>query len=242
MSDKLAVVGSFAALAVPADDQFGLQDIVNINMGGSGVDPSMLDKIKVPSGGSLSWEVPGIDGEPEPRKELVGVFVGLQNIRSFYATKYEGGNEPPNCSSRDGVNGDPDDVAQERGATGNCNTCPLARFGPDNERPLCSGRRLALFLPPDSMLPLVINVPPTSMRELDKYLIRLTSKKLPFFKAVTSLKLVKEKNSGGIEYARIAPSFVRVLEPEEAQSAFAMFKSLSQVFSQVAKNAATEGF
>lgn len=242
MSDSIVTAGSFAALAAPADDQFGLQDIVNINMGGSGVDPSMLDRVKVPSGGSLAWEVPGIDGEPEPKKELIGVFVGLQNVRSYYATKYDGGNEPPNCASRDGITGDPDEVAMEKGATGNCGNCPLARFGPGNERPQCSGRRLALFLQPDSMLPLVINIPPTSMKEMDKYLIRLTSKKLPFFKAVTSLKLVKEKNTGGIEYARIAPSFVRVLEPEEAQSAFQMFKSLTTVFSQVAKEAANEGF
>lgn len=237
---EIVVAGSFAALAQIEGD-LGLQDIVNINMGGGGVDPSMLDRVKVPSGGGLAWEVPTLDGGSDPKKELVGVIVGVQNIRSYYSTEYTGGNEPPDCASRDGIYGEPASDAAE-GFGGNCAKCPMSQWGTGkNGGQACSQRKLLLLLQEDSMLPLVVNVPPSSLRELDKFLLRLTAKKLPFFKAVVSLKLVKEKSAGGIDYARIAPGFVRQLDEVEAKSAQAMYASLRSVFGHVAQEAAEGG-
>lgn len=237
---EIVVAGSFAALA-PIEGDLGLQDIVNINMGGGGVDPSMLDRVKVPSGGGLAWEVPTIDGESEPKKELIGVIVGVQNIRSYYASEYTGGNEPPDCASRDGIFGEPASDSAE-GYGGACSKCPMSQWGSGkNGGQACSQRKLLLLLQEDSMLPLVVNVPPSSLRELDKFLLRLTAKKLPFFKAVVSLKLVKEKSAGGIDYARIAPGFIRVLDETEAKSAQAMYASLRSVFGHVAQETAEGG-
>jgi hypothetical protein len=239
MSDKLAKAGTFAAL-VPAEGDFGLQDIVNINMGGNGVDPSMLDRVKVPSGGALSWEVPGLDGEPEPKKELTGVVVGVQNIRSYYKEKYDGGNEPPNCASKDGIYGIPD--VPGCGYGGRCSDCPMSQWGSNEETggQACSQRKLLMVLPPEAMLPFVMNVPPTSVREVDKYLLRLTSKKVPYFHAVSSFKLVKERSKSGIDYAKISPSFIRLLDEEEKVSAFGIYKGLAMVFSQVAEETSSE--
>ena len=240
MSDSIVPAGSFAALT-PAEDGMALQDIVNINMGGSGVDPSMLDRVKVPSGGSLAWEVPGVDGEPEPTKEIIGVLVGVKNVRSYYETEYSGGNEAPDCASEDGITGTPREPGCGYG--GQCSVCPKSQWGSgENGGQACSQRKLLLVLQPDSMLPLVVNVPPSSLREVDKYLLRLTAKKMPFFYCVTSLKLAKEKNKGGIEYAKIAPGFVRLLEDDEKASAFAMFRGLSAVFNQVAADSVEEPF
>lgn len=234
MSKDIVPAGSFAALA-PAEGDMGLQDIVSINMGNEGIDPSMLDKVKVPSGGSLVWEVPGLDGESEPTKDLVGVIVGQRNIRSYFASEYSGGNEPPDCSSEDGVTGEPSSDSAE-GYGGQCATCPKAQWGSaENGGQACSQRKLLLLLQPDAMLPLVVNVPPSSLKEVNKYLLRLTSKKVPFFNVVTSLKLAKVKSGGGIEYAQIAPGFVRVLDEEEGQSAKSMFQSLNAVFNHLAQ-------
>jgi hypothetical protein len=210
MSDSIVPAGSFAALA-PSEEGVDLQEIVEINMGPTGVDPSMLDRVKVPSGGSTIWEVPGLGDETEAEKELVGVIVGIQNVRSYFASKYTGGNEPPDCSSSDGINGIPSSDSIE-GYGGKCATCPKSQWGSavdDDGNPTdgqaCSQRKLLMLLRPDSMLPLVVNVPPSSLKELDKLLLRLTAKKVPFFGAVVSLKLIKEKSGGGIEYSKISP-------------------------------------
>jgi len=201
----------------------------------------MLDRVKVPSGGGLAWEVPTLEGETEPKKELVGVIVGIQNIRSYYAREYTGGNEPPDCSSRDGIFGEPASDSAE-GYGGRCSACPMSAWkSGKNGGQACSQRKLLLLLQEDSMLPIVVNVPPTSLRELDQFLLRLTAKKLPFFKAVVALKLVKEKSSGGIDYARIAPSFVRVLDEGEAKSAQALYAGLRSVFGHVAQETASQG-
>lgn len=239
MSDKLAKAGKFAALA-PVEDGMGLSEIVNINMGGGGIDPSMLDKVKVPAGGSLTWEVPSLEGDTEPHKELIGVIVGIQNIRTYYATKFDGGNEPPDCFSRDGLVGEPSSDSVE-GYGGRCSECPKAQWGSgENGGQACAQRKLVLHLMSDAMLPIVVTVPPSSLKELDRYLLRLTSKRTPFYKVVSSLKLSKEKSKGGIEYARIAPAFIRMLDEDEAEAANNMFHSLHAVFGQVAEDAAAD--
>lgn len=232
MGKDIVKAESFAALA-PVEGSMDIQSIININMGGAKIDPSMLDKVKVPSGGSLTWEVPTIDGSTEATKELVGVIVGLQDIRTYYATKYDGGNEPPDCSSADGVIGIPKDPEEGLEYGGKCSECPLSARGAG-----CAQRKLVLLLLQNSILPIVLNAPRTSVWELNKYLMRLAGHRLPVFQVVTSFKLIKEKNAAGIEYAKIAPSFVRVLEEKEAQAAQAMYISLRSVFGHVAQREA----
>lgn len=239
-NDSLVPAGSFAALT-PVEGSMAIQDIVQLNLGGK-VDPSMLDRVKVPSGGSLSWEVPGLDGEPEPTKEIVGVIVGQQNVRSYWATAYTGGNEPPNCSSVDGVNGVADEIAAEKGCGGPCAECPMSKWesGKGGVGKACAERKLIFILQPDAALPIVVNIPPTSLNPVTQYLLRLTSKRVPFFHVVTGLKLRKVKNDGGIEYGVVAPGFIRVLDEEEKAAATSMYRSLRTVFGMVATEAATE--
>lgn len=234
MSKEIVPAGSFAALT-PAEDGMALQDIVSINMGSAGIDPSMLDKVKVPSGGSLTWEVPSLDGEDQPTKDLIGVIVGQRDIRSYFATEYDGSNNPPECASNDGVTGVPLSDSAE-GYGGACDECPMSKWGSGKEGrgQACSQRKLLLMLQPDSMLPIVVNVPPTSVNEVNRYFLRLTTKKAPHFQVVTNLKLAKAKSGGGIEYAKIAPGFVRLLDKDEAESAKAMYQSLNSVFARVA--------
>jgi hypothetical protein len=235
MSDSIVPVGSFAALAEP-DSGFSLQDIVEMNMGGEGLDPSMLDKVKVPAGGATLWEVPGLGDEPDSVKDLIGVIVGIKNIRVFYEGEYDGGNEQPDCYSADGITGqlregyEPD----EPGVGGKCAVCPKAVWGTGKNGVgfACPKRMKIMLLQPDSMLPLVISVPPTSMDPIRQMLKKLTSARKLFFQVVTKLSLVKEKNQGGISYSKISPSYVRDLDETEAKHAYAMVRSLDRALSQ----------
>ena len=85
-----------------------------------------FDRIKVPSGGGLAFEVPGENpDEPDLQKEFSAVILYHHPILSYYKEKYTGGSEAPDCSSMDGING----VDRESGELKSCKDCPLNQFG-----------------------------------------------------------------------------------------------------------------
>jgi hypothetical protein len=229
---------NFDAL-VPAEDGPSLDLICETNLAGEGLDPSMLDVVKVPAGGATTWEIPVLGGETEAVKDLVGVIVGVRTVRSYFSTAYSGTKERPDCWSRDGITGDPEDPEAE-GYGGRCSTCPKNQYGTKLDKDgtvtdgkACSERMLIMLLRPNSMLPTVVTIPPTSIREIKKLMVSLTSAKCLFYEAVVNLKLVKDRSRSGIEYSKVAPSFVSRLSPEQAASAKALYHSIKRVFTQV---------
>ena len=82
-----------------------------------------FDRVKIPSGGGLAFEIPGDDPEnPDVAKELIGVIVDHHLINAFWQDKYSGGNTPPECSSMEGKVG-------TGNPGGSCKLCPLNQFG-----------------------------------------------------------------------------------------------------------------
>ena len=81
-----------------------------------------FDRIKIPSGGSLAFEVPGDEEETEMAKTITAVIAFHHPAFGYYATKFQGGSNPPDCGSFDGIHG-----------TGNpgglCRACPYNKFG-----------------------------------------------------------------------------------------------------------------
>lgn len=226
MSSKSIVpqTSEYVALVPASEGEPSLAQIVQINQGGK-IDPSMLDRVKVPSGGALSWEVPTLTGEPDSVKELTGVIIGYKNTRVFFSKKYDGSNEPPDCASDDGITGVGD-------PGGSCEDCPLAKFT-DGQRPRCASRRLVLLLLKDNSLPILLNLPPSSLWEMNKYFLRLSTMRKFFFQVETTFKLEKEKSGEGITYSKALPVFSRLLGPEEAQAAGAMAKSLGMALGSI---------
>ena len=85
-----------------------------------------FDKIKVPSGGGLAFEVPGINpDEPDLQKEIKAVILYHHPMLSYYKEKYTGGSEAPDCSSMDGISG----IERDTGEIKLCKECPLNQFG-----------------------------------------------------------------------------------------------------------------
>lgn len=93
----------------------------------------------MPSGGSLAFEVPGDNpDEPEFQKEFKAVILYQHPMLSYYKEKYTGGNEAPDCSSLDGING----IEKETGCVQSCKDCPFAKFGSgENGGKACKTRR-----------------------------------------------------------------------------------------------------
>jgi len=82
-------------------------------------------RVKIPSGGGLAFEVPGDDPEnPDTEKEIVGVIVDHHPVNAYWADKYAGANNPPDCASMDGKIG-----VDQDGNRQPCNSCQLNEWG-----------------------------------------------------------------------------------------------------------------
>lgn len=194
-------------------DQADILQAVQENLAGSELGTFSLDRIKVPSGGGTTWEVPTLDGIAE-MKVVTGVVIFHQLQRSYWSQELEAGQSvPPDCTSVDAVIGVGD-------PGGECAKCPLAKFGTatKNGKPAkgqaCKQMRILWMIRPDSFMPVIISVPPTSLRPFQDYLMRLAGEGMPISTVLTNLKLIKRE--GPPAYAEIVPGFGGKLPASES--------------------------
>lgn len=232
------------------------------NTGEASISEFDLDRVKVPAGGSTTWAVPSLEGEEE-LKTLEGVIVHQRTVRSFWAQRMEesGGGSPPDCSSSDGIYGigtpklgdieHPDlrnaNVMQRYTAEGEeirsgqflCKTCPLAAFGSggNGRSQACKQSRLVFILRENSVLPMLVAAPPSSLRAIKQYMLRLSGAGVPFYGVVTGFSLKKEKNADNIQYSEILPAMVQRLSPEDTLRMRAVSQALAPVLAAVSADA-----
>ena len=123
---EIATVESYALTEVAEGGD--LQEIIADNLGGEQITPFDLDRVTVPAGGALSWEVPTLDGE-ESVKEIEGIVIYWRTARAYWEQGLDesGGGSPPDCSSDDGQIGIGTIAATVQG--GQCSACPMNQFG-----------------------------------------------------------------------------------------------------------------
>ena len=168
-----------------------------------------FERIKVPSGGGIMFEVPGEDGDPEAVKEFSAVILHHHPLHAYYATKYTGGNQPPDCCSFDGVTG-------EGEPGGPCRKCPLNQFGSgENGAKACKNRRRIYVLREGEIFPLLLSLPTGSLQEFTRYIKRLLSKGRKSNAVVTRFTLRKATNAGGVVYSQAQFAVDCPLSPEE---------------------------
>lgn len=186
-----------------------IAEIIQANLGPTdGLSRFDLDKCKVPAGGQTRWEVPTLEGV-ESKEALAGIIIHWKDVRAFWEEEYTGGNTPPDCYS--------DDTIQGIGNPGGkCESCPFSEWGSaeEGDGQKCKQMRILFILREDDILPMAITAPPTSVRNLKQYFMRLASKAIPFYGVKTSLELKKATNNSGIEYSEIDPSFVEKLSSQ----------------------------
>ncbi len=182
------------------------------------------------------------EGEVEV-KELHGIIIAWADKKSWWVKSYgeSGGKEQPDCKSNDMVHGvgspnkflNPKEEQLVADAKANafarevlipdtdgrrgflCATCPHNVFGSaaQGNGKSCQDKRFMLFLPKDSVLPVLIRVPATSITPIKAYFKRLAGSKLSYLAVVTGFSLVKIKAAK--DYSQIVPFMVRKLTPEE---------------------------
>ena len=194
--------GGFAALANISVMDDAAEDLAGLEFS--------FDRIKMPSGGSTTFEIPDGNGEETTTvKEITGVILLHHPAFAYYREKYSGGSNPPDCGSFDGVNGIGD-------PGGKCANCPLNRYGSgDGQGKACKNRRMIYILMEGELFPMVLSLPTGSLREFTNYIKRQLSKGKKLNRIVTRITLKKASNSSGITFSQAVFAPVRVLTDEE---------------------------
>lgn len=195
--------------------------------------PLTFPRVRIPSGGGLTFEIPGDDPEnPDTEREIVGVIVDHHPVNVYWSDKYAGLNNPPDCSSMDGKIG----ITIE-GVRKACNSCPLNNWGTaeDGRGKACKNMRRIYILREGEVLPLLLTLPPTSLKPFADYMgPRVVAKNLRSFEVVTRISLKKVQNANGINYSQAVFSLVGKLSPEQAKAMAEYSKQLKAITRKLA--------
>jgi hypothetical protein len=190
--------------------------LIDENLGPQKFSVLNLSRIKVPAGGGAEFRVESASGA-ELMRQISAVIPAFRQVRLFYQKPYGTGTgkKPPDCTSNDGFTG-------VGNPGGDCLRCPNAAFGtsinPDGSRgtgQACKEIRQLLVLLPGQLLPHILNVPPTSIRNFMQYSMNLISAGVMYWGVVTKLSLEPATSTSGIDFARISFSLERRLEKEQ---------------------------
>lgn len=222
MSSELVKINDFAALQIsPAELKVALQE----NLGGQKISAFELDRVKVPAGGGTTWEVPTLEGT-EDAKSITGVVIYFKNQNAYWQEKYDGQNNPPDCISNDGIIG----IGNPGGS---CADCALNQFGSDGKGKACKNMRTLFILREGDILPLVLTLPPTSLKDARKYFLRLASKGVPYYGVITEFTLEKDKNENSIVYSKVKLSMKGRLDADTVRQLKAFQESLKPALDEV---------
>ena len=220
-NNEVAVVnGNFELVTLEG----ALAEAIAEEMDGLGTVP--FDRVKIPSGGGLAFEIPGEDEDnPETATELTGVILYHHPVNAYWKDKYNGSNDQPDCASFDGKQG----VDKETGCISNCAEWRFNQFGSGEggTGKACKNAHRIYILREGNPVPLILSLPPTSLKYMRDYISkRILLKGMRCYHAVTKITLKKEKSQGGIQYSRAAFTFGGKLTPEQILQAEAMAETV----------------
>lgn len=216
MSSSIVPAEQFSALA----NIESASEVLSTNLGDEGLAVHNLPQITVPSGGATSWTIQTLEGETDT-KEIEAIIVHKQPRRVLFLQSFDDNpGQAPDCYSDDGKTGrategvNPivvtnketgDDLEVTVG--GDCKTCFMAQWGSDlkgGKGQACNARNHLFLLMGDQMLPTILDLPPSSIKALQNYMIRLASAGLSFYDVVTKMTLNRVESGKGIKYSEVA--------------------------------------
>ena len=176
-------------------------------------------QLKIPAAGQLFFEV-----DEEPVKELVGVIVHHGPRSQYYATDFDGANNPPDCSSNDGITGYKR-VETEDGEADyiecKCADCAFSKFGSDRKGAgkACKEKHQLYLACSGRLVPFSFLLPVSSSGVFNTYVTKLFSRGKFVDEVLTSISLEKATSKSNIVYSKVVLKCVRDLLPEEFEAA-----------------------
>jgi hypothetical protein len=204
--DLMKSIEAPLALTIPEEERKAVMAAFAVNCASGSITEFDLPRIKVNPGAAL-WLIPGLEGDLTA-PAIEGVVVAARDTRAYYASK-DAGNVPPDCSSLDSVNG----TGKPGGA---CAACPLAQWGSgENEAQACKQVKQLFMLRGTSMLPEVVSLPPTSLKAIRQFFLKLATQGIQYHHCILRIELEKAQNPQGKTYGKAVMKYVRKLGPEE---------------------------
>ena len=149
-----------------------------------------FQRIKIPGGGTLQFEIPGDDPEnPDYAKTIEGVIVFNHSACAYWpeGSEYDD-NVPPLCSSVDGKTG----YGEPGGA---CAVCELNKYGTDGKGKACKNMRHLYILRDGEYMPILLSLPPTSLRPFNDFMnASFVTRRRPTYASVVQIGLKRVDN------------------------------------------------
>lgn len=179
---------------------------------------TIVYRAKVATGGGKSFDIDTGNEETDTSvQKLVGVVIHSHKCNARFDENLTG--EPPVCSSMDGITG----IEKESGELISCANCPYNEYGSSakGSGKACKNMIRLYMMVEGSALPLLISLPPTSLKPWQNYRLGvLASQKLKPVDVVTELSLspTVSKKSGN-KYSVVKPRLVGKLDEKAAEMA-----------------------
>lgn len=180
---------------------------------------TLVYRAKIPAGGGRSFDIDtGNEDTDTSVQKLVGVVIHSHKCNALFEEGTQG--DPPICSSMDGLVGY--NAANEEDC--GCMDCPHNKFGTGKNGvgKACKNMIRLYMMVEGSPIPLVLSLPPTSMRGWQNFRLGvLGPRRLKPHEVVVELSLSAEQNKAGIKYSVVKPRLVGALsEKDKACAAF----------------------
>ncbi len=207
-------LANFAVFSLDQDEIAELR--ADMGMGG-GKDLGRFDmpRVKMPGSGLTVFIMP--DGSTQ--KTIRGIIVAFKDTRIFYANPDTQGT-PPDCTSEDCCAGfgkiRPD---QTVAGTTECAKCPHNQWGSHPKGTggkACSERRLLAVQMEDGLVPVLVNLPVTSVKPIVETMRAIVnSHKSTINNFIVTLSLTEKTSNKGIKYAVVGidPSSITPIDP-----------------------------
>lgn len=203
-------------------------ELMAAGLGDGQLSVNELDRAAFGDQGAEHFVIQTLTG-PENVDCIEGVILGQRKVRVFWAGQKIGEGPPP-CSS-----GDLEHGKGEPG--GDCEACPYAQWGSDlkgGKGQACQTRHIVFLAVPGSLLPLVLNLPPTSLRNVRDFFRRLASNNHLPHEIVTKVTVKKRDGDNG-PFGTAVFTGGNPLTPEAA----ARFKQVADDLAKHVRGAAT---
>jgi hypothetical protein len=216
---------------MPDEERQEVMAAFAVNCASGSITEFDLPRIKVASGTAL-WLIPGLEGDTT-QQAIEGVVVAARDTRVYYKSK-DAGNVPPDCSSIDGKQGKGD-------PGGSCAECAFAEWDSgDNGAQACKQVKQLFMLRGTSMLPEVVSLPPTSLKAVRQFFLKLATQGIQYHHCILRVELEKAQNPQGKVYGKAVMKFVRKLSSEEIARAEEVRAFVESFSTRVTPGAPTE--
>jgi len=221
-------------LPTSVENEFSAEDLIEDAAGMQ----LNFPRVKIPAGGGLAFEIPSADStNPEITQKLKGIILYHHPMNAYWPNgRDDEENAPPSCTSLDGVRG--------VGTPGvHCKECHFNQWGSGGEGngKACKNGFSLYLLRSGEFVPLLISLPPTSIKPYSNFVTSFTSRRRGVYGSLVEIGLQKSKTPGGIEYSVATFSLIEDFHGEALKEVIAYAKGFrSQIKAMNEQNSAME--